>query len=78
MGTRWPAALRFIGIGWYIAASIVLGVLGGRWVGQQFDFAASLALFTIIGLLLGLFLAFIGVYRMLKSTISDEDVGSNH
>jgi F0F1-type ATP synthase assembly protein I len=79
MGNRWAGALRFMGIGWYVAGCIVLGVLGGRWVGQQFDFNGSLALFTILGLLLGLVLAFYGVYRILKSAMADEgDNGSDN
>ena len=71
MGRWQAAALRLIGIGWYIAACILLGTLGGRWVGLQLD-GSSEGLFTILGLFLGLTMAFIGVYRMLKPLLLDE------
>jgi len=59
---RWEAALRFIGVGWFIAISILLGVLGGLWLDEKFGTEPIL---VIVGLILGLFVAFYGVYRML-------------
>jgi ATP synthase protein I len=76
MGKRWADALRLVGIGWYIALCIVLGTLGGRWIGQRLDFGGSEALFTVLGLLLGLVVAFLGVYRMLRAFLTNEDNGS--
>lgn len=73
MGKRWAEAFRFAGIGWYIAACILLGALGGRWVGQQLDFSSSEVIFTLLGLFLGLLMAFFGVYRMLKVIVSDKE-----
>jgi uncharacterized protein YacL len=66
MGTRWAGVIRFIGIGWYIAACILLGALGGRWIGQKLDGRSSEVIFTILGLILGLIVAVFGVYRMFK------------
>ena len=71
MGKRWADALKFLGIGWYIAACIILGTLGGRWLGQRLDGSSSEAIFTVLGVLLGVALAFVGVYRMVKSMMSD-------
>jgi uncharacterized membrane protein len=71
MGKRWAGALRFIGIGWYVATSIVLFTLGGRWLGQQLDTGGSETLFTILGVLLGLVVAFFGAYRMIKEFVSN-------
>ncbi len=54
-------AMRLLGLGWYIAASIVLGIGGGLlldgWLG-------TVPLFTLLGVLLGSVVAFYGMYRM--------------
>ncbi len=60
--SRWEAALRFIGVGWFIGISILLGVLGGRWLDSKFGTEPIL---VIVGLIFGLVVAFYGVYRML-------------
>ena len=61
MGKR-VAALRLVGVGFFIGGSIVLGVLGGRWLDGKFN---SEPIWTIVGLVLGIVVAFYGVYRML-------------
>ena len=58
MGKRWEEALRFIGIGWYIAVCIILGVLGGRWLGHKLGGSTNEVIFTLLGLALGLIVAF--------------------
>jgi hypothetical protein len=76
MGKRWAGVIRFVGIGWYIAACILLGALGGRWVGRKLDGNSSEVIFTLLGLGLGLIVAFFGVYRMVKAIESDnQDTG---
>jgi ATP synthase protein I len=60
---RWAAALRLTGIGFYIAACILLGILGGLWLDNRFD---KSPLFVLAGLLLGLAFAGYGVYRMIR------------
>ena len=60
---RWAAAARLIGIGFYIAACILLGILGGLWLDNRFD---KSPLFVVAGLLLGLALAGYGVYSMIR------------
>jgi len=78
MDKRWAGILRLVGIGWYIAACILLGTLGGRWVGQKIGGNSSEVIFTILGLILGLIVAFLGVYRMVKSTLTnDKDNGNS-
>jgi ATP synthase protein I len=59
---KWAVALRFIGVGWFIAISILLGVGGGLWLDNKFGTSPIL---VIVGLILGLIVAFYGVYRML-------------
>ncbi len=78
MDKRWAGVLRLIGIGWYIAACIFLGTLGGRWVGQKVGGNSSEVIFIVLGLILGLIAAFLGVYRMVKSTLTnDKDKGNS-
>jgi len=62
-----PPALRLVGIGWYVAFCIVLGVSGGVWLDRTLDLSP---LFTLTGLFLGLLLAFWGGYRMLMDVLS--------
>ena len=64
---RWQAALRLVGVGWYIGSCIVLGVIAGLWLDNKFHTKPVL---VIVGLLLGVFVAFYGVYRMILPNIN--------
>ena len=71
---RWVAALRLVGVGFFIGISIVLGVVAGLWV----DSKLGTSLFWIIGLIFGLMIAFYGVYQMLLPfTHNKQDEGDN-
>lgn len=73
--SRWVAALRLIGVGFYIGGSIVLGVVVGLWLDSQLNTEPIL---VIVGLILGIIVAFYGVYRMLMPFIgSKRDRGNN-
>ncbi len=67
-----PPTVRLIGIGWYFAVCIVVGVGGGVLLDKQLGLTPIL---TLVGLALGLFFAFWGGYRMLIDTLGS--VGSN-
>ena len=67
---RWVAVLRFSGIGFYIAGCIILGVVLGVWLDRKVDLAGPL--FTLLGLGLGLLLAFFGTYRLLLSVLGEK------
>ena len=56
-----PAA-ALLGIGWYFAFCILIGVVGGRWLDGVFGTAPFLML---TGILVGLATALVGGYRML-------------
>ena len=58
----WLLALRVAGMGWYVAVCTVLGILGGTWLDNKLG---TSPLFILSGILLGLAVAFYGVYRML-------------
>jgi ATP synthase protein I len=66
---RWAAALRVVGVGWYIAICVALGLGIGFWLDRIAD---TVPLLTLIGLGLGLLLAFFGVYRMLLPALRQE------
>ena len=60
--SRWVAALRLIGVGFFIGGSILLGVGAGLWLDSRLNTSPIL---VIVGLILGIVVAFYGVYRML-------------
>ena len=61
-----PRTARLIGIGWYFAFCIVIGVVGGLLLDRVTD---TTPLLTLVGLLLGLLLATYGTYRMLMEVL---------
>ena len=69
----WQAALRVLwkvlGVGWYIAIAIVLGVLGGLWLDGKFN---TKPLFTIIGLIIGILAAVYGVYQIILPLLNNK------
>jgi len=65
--SRWIAALRLIGVGFFIGGSILGGVWLGLWLDSRFDTEPIL---VIVGLFLGLIVAFYGVYEMLLPLLS--------
>ena len=59
-------ALRLTGLGWYVAACIVIGIVGGVWLGKL---TGQVALMVLAGTVLGSVVAFYGVYRMVLPAI---------
>lgn len=53
----WSWAFKFIGIGWYVAFSLLAPTFLGLWLGGK--------VWALLGLLLGTVLAFYGLYAML-------------
>ncbi len=72
--SRWVAALRLVGIGFFISGSILLGVVAGRWLDTKLS---SEPFWIIVGLFLGLVIAFYGVYRMLLPFMSKKQDKEN-
>jgi len=63
---RLPPAVRLLGIGWYFALCIVIGIVGGVLLDRQ---VGKDHIFTLVGLFLGLILAFFGGYIMLLEVL---------
>ena len=55
-------------MGFFIGGAIVLGVLGGLWLDDRLGTRPVL---TLVGLFIGLTIAFVGVYEMLLPLIRD-------
>lgn len=66
---RFPPALRLLGIGWYFALCIALGIGGGVWLDSRLDISP---LFTLLGLCIGLAAAFYGGFRMLMEALAGD------
>lgn len=58
----WAVALRLTGLGWYIAACVILGVLGGLGLDKLIG---TVPVFTLLGTVLGSVAAFLGIYKMI-------------
>ena len=59
----WLPMLSLLGMGFFIGISIIAGVWGGHWLDEKFN---TSPLCLIFGLILGLAVAALGVYNMLK------------
>jgi len=64
-------AFQLIGIGFYIAACIAGGIMLGWWLGGKN------AWWVLAGLILGLALAFYGVFRMIKPLMNNNKNGND-
>jgi ATP synthase protein I len=65
-------AFRLIGVGFYIGACIVGGIFLGMWLDNTFG---TRPICLLAGLILGLVVAFVGVYRMLLPLIDNRREG---
>ena len=63
-----------MGVGFFIGGSIVLGVLAGRWLDSKLN---SEPVWIIVGLILGIVVAFYGVYAMLRPFIGNKQNKGN-
>lgn len=66
---KWGPAVRLIGIGFYISACIVGGIVGGLWLDQKLD---TKPILLLVGLISGLILAFWGVYQMIAPMVNKD------
>lgn len=66
--SRMGTVLRLVGIGWYVALCIGGGAVGGRFLDRQLDF--GFPILTLLGLGLGIAMAFVGMFRMLTAVLA--------
>ena len=73
--SRWAAALRLTGVGFFVGTCIIMGVIGGLWLDNKLNTAP---VFILVGLVLGVVVAAFGVYQMLLPLLHDkQDKESN-
>jgi len=72
--SRWVAALRLTGVGFYIGGCIVMGTVGGLWLDNKLDTKPT---FLLIGLVLGVIVAVFGVYQMLRPLLGNQQDKEN-
>lgn len=72
---RRVAALRLVGVGFFIGGSIVAGTFVGLWLDNKFD---TRPILMFAGLALGLIVASFGVYQMLLPVMSNKQDKENH
>jgi F0F1-type ATP synthase assembly protein I len=65
---RWVAALRLTGVGFFIGGAIVMGIFIGLWL----DKWLGTNLLWLVGLILGLIVAFLGVFKMLLPLLREK------
>jgi len=73
--SRWVAALRLTGVGFFIGTCIVMGVVGGLWLDNKLNTAP---VFMIVGLVLGIVVAAYGVYQMLLPLLHNKQDKENN
>ncbi len=64
--SRWVAAMRLTGVGFFVGICIVGGTLAGWWL------SGKKPLFMIVGLVIGLVVAVYGVYQKLKPLMDNK------
>ena len=72
--SRWVAALRLVGVGFFIGGSILLGTFAGLWLDSKLNTGPIL---VTVGLFLGLAVAFYGVYQMLLPLMGNKQNKGN-
>ena len=65
---------RLLGLGWYVALCLVVGVAGGVWLDRQLQLSP---LFLLLGLALGLIFAFVGLMRMVQESVDEAEENGN-
>ena len=70
---RTGIVLRLVGIGWYVAICIGGGAFGGLWLDSKLDLNPVL---TLVGLVVGIALAVVGMYRMLLAVLASSSDSS--
>ena len=60
--------MQMVGLGWYVAVCIVIGVLAGLWLDRKFE---TSPIFLLVGTLLGVVTAFYGMYKLMAPFLQD-------
>ena len=67
MGSKKLALVfQLVGIGWFIAVCLIGGAFLGSWIANFFTFSNADGVFIVLGTLLGLLCAGVGVVKLVK------------
>ena len=69
----WSLALRVLGVGWFLAASVIIGIVAGLWLDK---WLGTKILFTLLGVIVGTTVAFYGLHQMVKPLMEERDAGA--
>ena len=72
---QWADVLRLLGLGWFVVAALIGGLVLGLLLDSWMDVSP---LFTLLGLALGLLVAFYGVYRMIAPLLKTNRRGKEN
>ena len=64
----WRLAMQMVGLGWYVAVCIVIGIIAGLWLDSKFE---TSPIFLLAGTLLGVVTAFYGMYKLMAPFLKD-------
>ena len=67
-------AVRLLGLGWYVALSIILGAFGGHWLDGRLG---TDGVFILVGVSLGTIVALYGVYRLVEPLMGGDNGANN-
>ena len=65
--------MQMVGLGWYVAVCIVIGVLAGLWLDRKIE---TSPVFLLGGTLLGVVTAFYGMYKLMAPFLQDSSQNS--
>ena len=65
-------AFQLVGMGWYVGVCIIGGAFFGRWIASLFTFSNADVIFVLLGILLGLVSAAVGIFKLVNLLLNSD------
>ena len=65
-------AFQLVGMGWYVGVCIIGGAFLGRWIANLFTFSNADVVFILLGILLGLLSAAVGIFKLVSLLLNSD------
>ena len=65
-------AFQLVGMGWYVVVCIIGGAFLGRWIASLFTFSNAGVIFILLGILLGLLSAAVGIFKLVSLLLNSD------
>ena len=65
-------AFQLVGMGWYVGVCIIGGAFLGRWIANLFTFSNADVIFVLLGILLGLVSAAVGIFKLVSLLLNSD------